>query len=154
VDASPLAAAGAAPTSPTSPTGQATTAKSATAQIVLLVNQERAASGCDPLSVDPRLTTAAQSHSQDMAKHGYFAHDTPDGKNPGQRITASGYRWRTFGENIAIGYVDPSSVMNGWMNSPDHRKNILNCAFHDIGVGLAYGDHHASYWTQDFGAPR
>ncbi|MFI1166760.1 sigma-70 family RNA polymerase sigma factor [Streptomyces sp. NPDC020801] len=120
------------------------------AQVVALVNKERAAAGCAPLTEDPQLDAAAQGHSDDMAARNFFDHTNPDGKDPGQRITAAGYRWSTYGENIAEGQQSPESVMNSWMNSPGHRANILNCAFKNIGVGVHKGSG-GPWWTQDFG---
>ncbi|MFI0191912.1 sigma-70 family RNA polymerase sigma factor [Streptomyces sp. NPDC017082] len=121
------------------------------AQVVALVNKERATAGCGPVTEDPQLEAAAQGHSDDMAARDFFDHTNPDGAGPGERVTAAGYRWSTYGENIARGQQDPRAVMDSWMNSPGHRANILNCAFQDIGVGV----HHGSggpWWTQDFGA--
>jgi uncharacterized protein YkwD len=123
------------------------------AQVLALVNVERARAGCAPVTPDARLATAAHAHSADMAGRNYFAHTDPDGYDPGRRITAAGYRWSTYGENIASGFRDPDSVMTGWMNSPGHRRNILDCRFRNLGVGLAYDGRHYPYWTQDFGSP-
>lgn len=120
-------------------------------QVVALVNKERAAVGCGPLAEDPQLEKAAQSHSDDMAARTFFDHTNPDGADPGQRITAAGYRWSTEGENIAQGQQTPAAVMDSWMNSPGHRANILNCSFKDIGVGVHKGAG-GPWWTQDFGA--
>jgi uncharacterized protein YkwD len=120
-------------------------------QVVTLVNQERAKAGCGALTVDARLANAARAHSQDMATRDYFDHNTPEGVDPGKRITNAGYNWQAWGENIAMGQPDPASVMQAWMNSPGHRANILNCNFKNIGVGLAYNTKHQPYWTQDFG---
>ncbi|GGW70540.1 hypothetical protein GCM10010503_54710 [Streptomyces lucensis JCM 4490] len=120
-------------------------------QVVALVNRERATAGCGPLTADPQLQKAAQSHSDDMAARGFFDHTNPDGADPGQRITATGYRWSTEGENIAQGQQTAQDVMNSWMNSPGHRANILNCSFKDIGVGVHKGTG-GPWWTQDFGA--
>ncbi|MFC8827269.1 CAP domain-containing protein [Streptomyces sp. NPDC057137] len=120
-------------------------------QVTTLVNSERSKAGCEPVSANAQLATAALRHSQDMAAKDYFDHNSPDGKDPGDRITAAGYRWTTYGENIARGQQTPAEVMEGWMNSPGHRANILNCAFKEIGVGV----HDASggpWWTQAFGA--
>ncbi|MFD3869303.1 CAP domain-containing protein [Streptomyces sp. NPDC058623] len=116
-----------------------------------LVNLERAKAGCAALTVNDKLTTAAQNHSQDMASHSNMSHTGSDGSDPGQRITRAGYAWSTYGENVAYGYGSPEQVMNGWMNSPGHKKNILNCSFKEIDVGLAQPN---SYWTQAFGATR
>ncbi|MEU6251223.1 sigma-70 family RNA polymerase sigma factor [Streptomyces sp. NPDC047043] len=123
----------------------------AVAQVVALVNKERASAGCDPLTEDAQLEKAAQAHSDDMAARNFFDHVNPDGADPGQRITAAGYKWSTYGENIAQGQQTPEAVMDSWMNSPGHRANILNCAFKDIGVGIHKGSG-GPWWTQDFGA--
>ncbi|MGW2747795.1 sigma-70 family RNA polymerase sigma factor [Streptomyces sp. NPDC001450] len=121
------------------------------AQVVALVNKERAAAGCGPLTENAQLEKAAQAHSDDMAARNFFDHTNPDGADPGQRITAAGYRWSTYGENIAKGQQTPQAVMDSWMNSPGHRANILNCSFKDIGVGVHKGSG-GPWWTQDFGA--
>ncbi|MGR4878186.1 CAP domain-containing protein [Streptomyces sp. LARHCF249] len=122
-----------------------------TAEVVALVNQERAKAGCSALTVNAKLTAAALNHSKDMAAHSTMSHTGSDGSDPGERITRAGYSWTTYGENVAYGYSTPEQVMTGWMNSPGHRENILNCAFKEIGVGLAQPN---SYWTQAFGAAR
>lgn len=116
-----------------------------------LVNSERAAGGCGPLKEDAQLRSAAQGHSDDMAKRDFFSHTSPDGTDPGQRTTAAGYRWSTYGENIAKGQQTAQSVMDAWMKSPGHRANILNCSFKDIGVGIHQGAG-GPWWTQNFGA--
>ncbi|WP_330333960.1 sigma-70 family RNA polymerase sigma factor [Streptomyces sp. NBC_00536] len=121
------------------------------AQVIALVNNERSAAGCGPLKDDAQLRAAAQDHSDDMADRNFFAHTNPDGADPGQRITAAGYRWSTYGENIAMGQQTPAAVMDSWMKSPGHRANILNCSFKDIGVGVRQGAG-GPWWTQDFGA--
>jgi uncharacterized protein YkwD len=119
--------------------------------VVALVNSERGKVGCGPLTVNAQLTKAAQNHSNDMAMNQTMSHDGSDGSSPGTRITRAGYTWSTYGENVAYGYTTPESVMAGWMSSPGHKANILNCAFKEIGVGHAQpGD----YWTQDFGTAR
>ncbi|MFJ5206198.1 sigma-70 family RNA polymerase sigma factor [Streptomyces nigra] len=120
-------------------------------QVVALVNKERAAAGCGPLAEDSLLDKSAQAHSADMAARDFFDHTNPDGADPGQRITVAGYRWSTYGENIAMGQQTPEAVMESWMNSPGHRANILNCSFKDIGVGVHEGPG-GPWWTQNFGA--
>ncbi|MBL1106478.1 sigma-70 family RNA polymerase sigma factor [Streptomyces sp. 5-8] len=121
------------------------------AQVVALVNKERASAGCGPVTEDSQLDKAAQGLSDDMAARGFFDHTDPDGNGPGERITAAGYRWSTYGENIARGQQTPQSVMDSWMNSPGHRANILNCSFKNIGVGVHNGSG-GPWWTQDFGS--
>lgn len=139
------------PRQPASSTPEAPSAPSGTAaQVIALVNKERSAAGCGPLGEDAQLRDAAQGHSDDMAARDFFDHTNPDGDGPGERVTASGYRWSTYGENIAKGQGTPEAVMTSWMNSPGHRANILNCAFEEIGVGVHEGDG-GPYWTQNFG---
>lgn len=120
---------------------------SMTKQVFDLVNDAREQAGCTALTEDPRLDTAAQGHSDDMSKNDYFAHTTPSGESFAQRETAAGYP-NPGGENIAQGYTNAQAVMTAWMNSPDHKANILNCQFNAIGIGV---DTTGWYWTQDFG---
>lgn len=68
-----------------------------------------------------------------------------NGKGPGDRITAEGYNWRAYGENIAEGYATPQAVFQGWLNSSGHRANIENPIYRDVGFGLA-----GKFWTTDF----
>jgi uncharacterized protein YkwD len=141
-----------APATPSkTPATSAAPASGATARVVQLVNSERGKNGCAPLTVNAKLTRAAQDHTADMAAHRTMSHTGSDGSSPGDRITAAGYSWRSYGENVAYGYSTPESVMTAWMNSPGHRANILNCAFKEIGVGYA---QPGNYWTQDFATAR
>ncbi|SCL58534.1 CAP domain-containing protein [Micromonospora chersina] len=121
-------------------------------EVVDLVNQERAKAGCKALTVDDKLTLAAQRHSQDQADHKTMSHDGSDGSDVGDRLDRVGYAWRSYGENVAWNQQSPAAVMDAWMNSPGHRANILNCSFTEIGVGVARSN--GPYWTQDFGTPR
>ncbi|MFF9474117.1 CAP domain-containing protein [Streptomyces roseolus] len=125
-------------------------AGSAADQVLSLVNAERAKAGCGPLTANATLARAAQAHSDDMAARDFFDHTNPDGAGPGDRVTAAGYPWSTYGENIAMGQRTPEQVMEAWMNSPGHRANILNCDFKELGVGIH--DDGGPYWTQVFGA--
>ncbi|MFG3705115.1 CAP domain-containing protein [Micromonospora sp. NPDC047670] len=121
-------------------------------EVVNLVNAERAKAGCGALGVDDKLMTAAQRHSQDQADHQDMSHTGSDGSDAGDRLDRVGYAWRTYGENVAWNQKTPAAVMDAWMNSPGHRANILNCAFTEIGVGVA--SSNGPYWTQVFAAPR
>jgi uncharacterized protein YkwD len=88
-----------------------------------------------------------------MAVHGYFAHNSQDGRSPFDRMRAAGYRGGLMGENIAAGQPTPAAVMDAWMHSPGHRANILNCGYKVIGIGVftLAGSPYRIYWTQDFG---
>lgn len=123
------------------------------AQMLALVNKERAAAGCSPVTANDRLTRAADDYSDVMASSGVMSHTGPDGSTMTTRVEAAGYQWSTLGENIARGQADAASVMKSWMNSPGHRANILNCSFKELGVGVHFGDG-GPWWTQNFGAGR
>ncbi|MET9433252.1 sigma-70 family RNA polymerase sigma factor [Streptomyces sp. NPDC006551] len=131
-------------------TTEESAADPAAQQVIDLANSERAEAGCGPLTANPLLAQAARRHSEDMAARDFFDHTDPDGDGPGERVTAAGYRWTTYGENIAKGQRTPAQVMDSWMNSPGHRANILNCSFEEIGIGVH--DDGGPYWTQVFGA--
>ena len=101
----------------------------------------------DALTWNDELAAAAYEHSSDMNTNNYFSHTGLDGSDPGQRITAAGYSWTSWGENIANGYTSEQAVMNAWLASEGHCKNIMNAGFKEIGAGRS-----ANYWTQDFGS--
>jgi uncharacterized protein YkwD len=128
-------------------------------RVLELVNKERVKGGCRPLRMKPPLNDAALEHSRDMAHHHFMSHTGADGSEPGDRMTRAGYKWSKSAENIASGFTSPESVVNGWMKSPGHRANILDCSFRDTGVGYDNlgneswrEDQH--YWTEVFGIPR
>ncbi|MCB5164578.1 CAP domain-containing protein [Streptomyces bambusae] len=139
------------PAAPKPDTGSQPAGGGQTAEVVRLVNVERAAAGCGSLSVDGDLTEAAQGYSDTMAATGNFSHTGTDGSQPDDRIEAAGYDWSGYGENIAMGQADAAAVVDAWMNSPGHRANILNCKFTEIGVGL--NTDGGPWWTQNFGTP-
>ncbi|MFE0445562.1 CAP domain-containing protein [Streptomyces fungicidicus] len=134
--------------SPLTPDGLDRTAR----EVVGLTNRARAGAGLAPLSPDPRLAAAAQAHSADMVARDFYAHTAPDGSRPWDRAAAAGSTRRTIGENIACGQRSAAEVVEGWLNSPGHRANILKADFTHIGVGFAGGGRAGTYWTQLFGA--
>lgn len=142
-----------APAATTSPTAAPTGNAALEAEVVAIVNAERAKAGCAAVTADDRLTTAARGHSTDMAARNYFSHTTPEGVAFSTRITNAGYRWSRAGENIAKGQPTPAEVMTAWMNSAGHKANILTCAFKNIGVGVAADAQGTLLWTQDFASP-
>ncbi|MEH1014489.1 CAP domain-containing protein [Micromonospora sp. CPCC 206060] len=119
-------------------------------QVVTLVNQERAKAGCGAVTINANLATAAQLHSDDQAARQQMSHTGSDGSDFVQRAKRAGYQY-PIGENVAMGYETAAAVMEGWMNSPGHRANILNCDAKAIGVGVATGGGRL-YWTQVFGS--
>ncbi|MCF6476791.1 CAP domain-containing protein, partial [Nonomuraea sp. MG754425] len=118
-------------------------------RVVSLTNSARVRRGCGPLRVDSALTRSARTHSLEMARTGRLSHNSPDGASPWDRMERAGYRWGAA-ENIGAGYDTAEQAVQGWMDSRDHRKNILDCGLKAIGVGVASGPG-GPWWTQDFG---
>ncbi|MFG3007061.1 CAP domain-containing protein [Streptomyces calvus] len=119
------------------------------AEVLRLVNTERAKVGCSPVAANSALTDLATAFSDDMAARGFFDHTDPDGDTPWDRAEAAGIS-NLGGENIARGQADVEAVMEAWMNSPGHKANILNCDFTTLGVGVHMGPG-GPWWTQNFG---
>jgi uncharacterized protein YkwD len=126
-------------------------------QVLNLTNVERTKSGLQPLRLNDKLNQSAQAHSQDMAIADYFSHTGANGSNAGDRAASAGYYYSSLGENIAAGYITPQEVVQGWMNSPGHRANIMNAGYQELGVGYYYlandtgNVNYNYYWTQEFG---
>ncbi|MEU9842295.1 CAP domain-containing protein [Actinomadura sp. NPDC048032] len=133
---------------PFSPAGRSRFA----AEVVSLTNAHRASHGLRPLADDPRLTAAAQAYSEDMAVRRFYSHTSPEGTQPWDRARAAGSTHLGIGENIACGQRSPAEVVQGWMDSPGHRANILKPDFTHIGVGFQGGGTAGTYWTQLFGS--
>jgi uncharacterized protein YkwD len=133
--------------------GTSTASTTFAGQVIKLTNKERAKSGCKALRSNSLLKSAAQKHSVDMARKDYFSHTGKDGRSPFDRMTDAGYSFSAAAENIAAGQRTPADVVEGWMNSAGHKKNILNCTYTEIGVGYAKGGSYGTYWTQNFGKP-
>lgn len=126
------------------------------ATLLKLVNDVRA-SGCTcgstamppvpALVWNDQLAAAAYDHSLDMQQKNYFSHTGSDGSDAGQRITSTGYKWTSYGENIARGQQSENAVMSAWLSSEGHCRNIMSARFREIGAGRS-----ANYWTQVFGS--
>jgi uncharacterized protein YkwD len=132
------------------------------AEVLALTNQARSKSRvcgsttyprANPLTANSRLQSAAQAHSKDMAKKNYFDHTNLRGQSPFDRMEAAGYNYRAAGENIAAGQPTPAAVVQAWLDSPGHCRNMMNAGFTELGVGVATGGRYGIYWTQNFGAP-
>ncbi|WP_018247814.1 CAP domain-containing protein [Orenia marismortui] len=157
------------PTEPTQPTqpqngedmqqppqedmGESTNLQAMEAEVVKLVNQERQKRGLKPYKHNSKLSSVARTKSKDMRDKNYFSHQSPTYGSPFEMMTKFGIDYSTAGENIAKGQPTAKAVMNGWMNSPGHRRNILSEKFTEIGVGLAKDSKGMTYWTQMFIRP-
>jgi spore coat assembly protein SafA/uncharacterized protein, YkwD family len=128
--------------------------KAIEAQVVELVNQQRAKNGLKPLKLNWELSRVARFKSEDMRDRNYFSHNSPTYGSPFEMMQAFGIRYSAAAENIAAGQKTAQAVMNSWMNSPGHRSNILNATYTEIGVGYASGGSYGHYWTQMFIKPR
>ena len=132
-----------------------------------LLNDERRQAGRSALRSNGKLALAAERHAEDMGAQGYFAHDSLDGRSFLERIKAAGYlagrpaSW-SVGENIAWGngrLATPSQIVEAWMDSPGHKRNILSSKFREIGLGLATGGASSSMpdrtiYATEFGVRR
>ncbi|WP_033827043.1 SafA/ExsA family spore coat assembly protein [Bacillus andreraoultii] len=123
------------------------------AQVVKLVNQERAKAGLKPMTHNWELSRVARYKSMDMRDRGYFSHTSPTYGSPFTMMNNFGIRSSAAGENIAEGQSTPQAVVTSWMNSPGHRANILSTNYTQIGVGYAAGGSGRHYWTQMFIRP-
>ena len=121
----------------------------AEAEVLKLVNDERAKVGCSPVAANSSLSELAENFSDAMAAQDFFDHTDPSGATPWDRAAKLGIT-SLGGENIARGQADAAAVMDAWMNSPGHKANILNCDFKTLGVGVHFGTG-GPWWTQDFG---
>jgi uncharacterized protein YkwD len=119
------------------------------ARMLQLVNRERIAAGLRPLAPDPELTEVARRHSADMFARGYFAHNTPEGRDPFDRMHEANVRFLTAGENLALAPT-LEIAHRGLMNSPGHRANILNPDFGRVGIGIMDGGMRGLMVSQEF----
>ncbi len=115
-------------------------------------NQIRSREDRKALKVGPQLMKAAQVHARDMAEHAKLSHEGSDGSTPAQRVERQGYHYVATGENVAEGQDTVAEVMDGWMNSPHHRRNILG-DFTEIGAARTEDAEGHPYWAVEFGRP-
>src|SRR5215217_40524 len=134
-------------------------------QVLELINQQRRVNGCNiDLTISAQLSAAASDHSHDMALNDFFGHAGSDKSTMESRALNAGYNYSILAENIQAGAPSAQEVVNGstgWMQSPGHRANILNCSLRETGIGYYYqandqvipgsGGPFHYYWTQDFG---
>lgn len=144
---------------------QVTTPQDTIANMVALTNAARAIPrtcgnrhypAAPPLQWNDKLAKAAQRHSQDMATRNYFSHYSPEGQSPAARITAAGYAWSTYGENISAGRSNYAATLTSWLQSEGHCKNIMRADLKDFAVAKASSSNarYSVYWTQVFATQR
>ncbi|MEL6658305.1 MAG: CAP domain-containing protein [Bacteroidota bacterium] len=101
-----------------------------------------------PLQWNDQIAIAAAEHSADMAQAGVLNHTGTDGSLAGDRLKRNGYDWRSYGENIASGFTSMDGVLQAWIDSPGHCRNLMNASFQEIGIA-----RQGNYWTQVFASP-
>lgn len=116
-------------------------------KVIELTNAERRKAGLPALQADTKLSNVAREKSRDMQQKGYFSHQSPTYGSPFDMMRDFGITYQSAGENIAKGQRTPEEVVQAWMNSEGHRKNILSGNYSHIGVGYAETGNH---WTQMF----
>jgi uncharacterized protein YkwD len=119
------------------------------AEMLKLLNEKRTAAGLAPVVMDETLRKVARAHSEDMWQRSYFAHTDPDGKDPFERMRAGGAKFSTAGENLALART-VERADEGLINSPGHRRNILDPNFKRVGIGVIDGGVYGKMFTEDF----
>jgi uncharacterized protein YkwD len=148
--------------------GRAATERSLETSVLRDINQIRVSHGAWPLRMNTRLSAAAAAHTHEMAQDGYFGHDSVDGSPFWRRVQgfygSKGFRHWAVGENLVWASPDLTdrNVVDAWMESPEHRKNLLYPAWREIGLAVihvpsapgTYGEQEATIVTADFGVRR
>ena len=127
-------------------------------KLLALVNNARA-KGCrcggkyykpvHPLTWNNKLERAAQKHSRYMRRRNVLSHAGQGGSDAGRRISAEGYDWISYGENVAAGYGSDEATIKGWLKSKGHCKNIMSPKFKEMGMASS-----GQFYTQVFGTRR
>jgi hypothetical protein len=108
-----------------------------TAALLTTTNAERLKQNEPALTLNAQLSAAAQAKAEDMVRNNYWAHSSPDGKTPWSFIDAAGYQYQSAGENLAYGFSSATDSVAAWMDSSEHRANILDAAYQNVGFGIA-----------------
>ncbi len=112
--------------------------------LLKLTNQARQAFQAGSLAINQELSSAAQAKAKDMATRNYWSHVTPDGNEPWIFVANTGYQYQKLGENLAVGFADEQSVINGWMASAAHKENLIDPAYTDVGFGFANAENYTA----------
>ena len=123
-------------------------AETPAAQVLALVNAQRARAGLGSLSLDPEASKAAGVRAREIQIS--FSHTRPDGRDFSTALSEAGASFRASGENIAYGQRSAEQVMDVWMNSAGHRANILNPGYSRIGIGHVKDSRGVDHWVQLF----
>jgi uncharacterized protein YkwD len=116
--------------------------------LLMATNADREDSDITDLALNVQLSQAAQSKAMDMVAGNYWSHNTPYGATPWSFIEKAGYSYSNAGENLAYGFADAPTVMNAWMHSPEHRKNLLDRGYTEVGFGVASSPNYVGHGAQ------
>lgn len=122
-----------------------------------LANKERLKNNLPILTVNEKLTQAAKLKAEDMARSGYFAHNSPESKTPWYWFNLVDYAYAFAGENLAVNFSDSEEVTQAWVNSPSHQKNLVGRQYTEMGTGIAsgmYKGRETVFVVQLYGAPK
>ena len=111
-------------------------------------NDDRVQNQALPLKYNGQLQLAAQAKANDMVKNDYWSHQTPTGEQPWSFVTKTGYQYQTAGENLAYGFSSAGTVMNAWLQSPEHRANLLSDNYSEVGFGVAQAADYLGHGQQ------
>ena len=126
------------------------------ADVWCLTNDARAQNDLPPLVWGDAATEVAYDHSVFQRNQGGISHEGPGGNSPGDRLTEGGVSWSSWAENVAVGQSSPTSVVNAWLGSSGHYRNIMSTSITHIGVGVEEGSggpYNGPWWTQVFYRP-
>src|ERR1035437_8485168 len=124
--------------------------------LIALTNDDRVANDIPAVTENTLLAQAAQDAANDMAMNGYFAHISPDGKDPWYWLKLVGYNYQYAGQNLAVNFTDSTAVESAWMASPEHHANIVKPQYTQIGIGTANGMYQGkevTFVVQFFASP-
>lgn len=110
-------------------------------ELLQTTNSERSILQKNELILNTQLSSAAQAKANDMVQQNYWSHTAPDGKTPWVYLNDSRYAYESAGENLAFGFMNASQVVTGWMNSLEHRENVLNGNYQEVGFGIVHADN-------------
>lgn len=110
--------------------------------LLVATNDERNNAGQKSLTLNNKLISAAQAKANDMASRNYWSHNTPEGQEPWVFVEDAGYKYIKAGENLAYGFLDSNSTVDGWMNSPSHKANLLDSSFSEVGFGFSNSEDY------------
>jgi len=117
------------------------------AELINLINAERAKSGTQPIAINWEVARIARYKSEEMKRHGLFSHESLVYGNPSEQLARFNVPHSIVGANIAMGHETPEEVLDAWLSSQSHHANLVNAEYTSAGAGLSVDDDGIHYWT-------